>query len=232
MCYSTAFDRDLKALEHAYHRRMREESRRALMQRGEVDEATDPDRSILFQRTSAFARPFWPVISTAQPDVIDMYRWGFVPEHLRTEVEAKAYLKQYPSFNAVSEDLRTKRTFQEAWRKGQRCLIPVTAFFEWQHVPVPGRKTPDKVPFRIHTNDDVFSLGGLWTDTALGYRAYTVLTTHAGPLMARIHNTKQRQPVIIPKDMEALWLNAELPLDEVERMCAPVPDDNLNAVAA
>ena len=232
MCYSTAYDRELKAMERDYDRRMLEDSRRAYLHPDEIDEDVDPDRSILFKQTSAFARPFWPVISTADPRVIDVYRWGFVPAHVRTEEEAKAYLKDYPSYNAVSEEVDTKRTYKEAWNKGQRCLIPVTAFFEWQHVPVPGRKTPEKIPYRIHTKEPAFSLGGLWTDSGLGYKTFTILTTRANPLMERIHNTKKRQPVIIPKDMEEFWLSSTLPLDHVRLLCDPIPENELIAEAA
>lgn len=232
MCYSTAYERELKAMERDYNRRMLEDSRRAYLHPDELDENYDPDRSILFTQTSAFARPFWPVISTDRPDVIDLYRWGYVPEYIRTEEEAKAYLQKYTTFNAISEEVETKSTYQKAWAKGQRCLIPVTSFYEWKHVPVPGRKTPEKIKHEIKTKDPCFSLGGLWADTGLGYRVYTILTTRANPLMEVIHNTKKRQPVIIPKDMEEFWLSPTLPLDHVKVLCDPIPAEDMVAVAA
>ena len=232
MCYSTAYEKELEAMERDYNRRMLEDSRRAYLHPDELDENYDPDRSILFKQTSAFARPFWPVISSDRPDVIDMYRWGFFPPHIRTEEEAKVYIKDYPSFNAVSEDVETKRTFKDAWAKGQRCLIPVTSFFEWQNQEVPGRKTPNKIPYRIGTKEPSFSLGGLWADTGLGYRVYTILTTKANPLMDVIHNKKKRQPVIIPKDMEEFWLSRTLPLDHVKLLCDPIPEGEMVAEAA
>ncbi len=225
MCYTTTLDRTLKELERDLNRRARREAMAAFLPPADNGEFAFPE-------TSAFARPFWPVIATDRPDVIDLYRWGFVPKHLRTEEEAKEYLKKYTPFNAISEEVATKPSYKEAWAKGQRCLVPVTSFCEWQHVPVPGRKTPNKVKYRIGTKEEVFFLGGIWQDTALGYRVYTVLTTRANPLMGAIHNTKQRQPVIIPKDMEAFWLSTTLPLDHVMLLCDPIPETDMTAVAA
>ena len=37
-------------------------------------------------------------------------------------------------------------------------------------------------------------------------RTFSILTTEANPLMAKIHNSKRRMPVIIPKENEHEWL--------------------------
>lgn len=230
MCYSTTLDREIKALERDYNRRMLEDSRSAYLHPDEMD---DGDRSILFRKqTSAFARPYWPVVSSASSQTIDPFRWGFVPKHIASEDEAKEYLKQYPSFNAISEDVQTKATYREAWVKGQRCLIPVSSFTEWQHQPIPGKKAVNKIPYRIGTKEPTFSLGGLWTETALGYRTYTILTTKANPMMEVIHNTKKRMPVIIPRDMEEFWLSPTLGLDKAKWLCDPYPESEMVAEAA
>lgn len=230
MCYSTALEREEKALERDYNRRMLESSRAAYLHPDELDENYEPDRSILFKQTSAFARPYWPVISTANPTVIDVYRWGHLPAHIKSEEQAKDYLRKYSTFNAVSEEVATKSTYKAAWAKGQRCLVPVTSFYEWQHVPIPGRKTVKKVPYRIGTDQEVFSLAGIWEDSALGYRTYTILTTTANPLMAEIHNSKQRMPVIIPKALEETWLSAGLTPEEAKALCTPFPQEHMRAV--
>lgn len=231
MCYSTTLDRDARELERQFNRRLLEDSRAAYLH---SDEMEDGERSIMFRkRTSAFARPYWPVLSTADPTVFDAYRWGFFRKNIRSEEEAKAYIKEWPSFNAISEEVETKATYKDAWANGQRCLIPVTSFTEWQHVPVPGKKTPDKVPYNIRVkNEDIFLLGGIWQDTHLGYRTYTILTTKANPLMAVIHNTKKRQPVIIPHDMVEYWLSPTLDNDHAKLLCDAIPDRDMEAEAA
>ncbi len=230
MCYSTTLDREIRELERDMNRRMLEDSIKVYLH---PDEEADGDRSILFRkRTTAFARPFWPVVASDQSDVIAPYRWGFVPSWIRSEDEAKEYMKKYTPFNAISEEVATKASYKDAWAKGQRCLIPVSSFTEWQHVPVEGRKTPDKVPYNITTKEGIFCLGGLWQDTALGYRVYTILTTKANPKMEVIHNSKKRMPVIIPKDMEQFWLSPTLGLDQAKLLCDPYPEEEMNAEAA
>ena len=214
MCYSTSLDRDVKALEKAMHKRMLEESRRVDM----------PYQAELpLGRTSAFARPAWPVITTRDPDRISLLRWGFLPRFIRSEEEAKAFLKKAPTFNAISEEVATKRTFKNAFEKGQRCLIPVTSFYEWRHE---GKK---KVPYGIRLKDaDIFCLGGLW-EKGEAMDTYTVLTTRANALMAYIHNTKQRQPVIIPPEHYDAWLSPDLAPDQVKALCEPLPEERMAA---
>ena len=222
MCYSTTLDMELKDLERAMDRRMLAGSRTRQMH-------IDDDRSILFKRVSAFSRPFWPVVSNDRPDVIQMFRWGFFKKDIAAEDEATEWIKRWPSFNAISEEVEGKATYKEAWAKGQRCIIPVTTFTEWMHVPVEGKKTPLKVPYNIRINEPITLLGGLWQDTLLGYRIYTVLTTQSNALMTTIHNSKKRQPVIIPADMVQFWFSPTLPLDRIKQLCDPVHERDMLA---
>lgn len=215
MCYSTSLDRDTKALEKAMHKKMLEESRR-------IDMPYQPELPL--GQTSAFARPAWPVVTSRDPQHINVLRWGLLPRFVRTEEEAKEFLKKAPTFNAISEEVATKRTFKHAFESGQRCLIPVTSFYEWRHE---GRK---KIPYRIGVKGgDVFCLGGLW-EQHQGADTYTVLTTRANPLMAHIHNSKQRMPVIIPEARWDAWLSPHLSPVEVRQLCEPYPEEALDAV--
>lgn len=214
MCYSTSLDRDVKALERRMHKRMLEESRRVeLPQQMELP----------LEQTSAFARPLWPVVTSKEPQRITVQRWGLLPRYIRTDEEANDFLKKAPTFNAISEEVEAKRTFKQAFEKGQRCLIPVTSFYEWRHE---GKK---RIPYRIGVKGgDVFCLGGLW-ESGDGVDTYTVLTTRANPLMARIHNSKQRMPVIIPEAQWEAWLSPDLSPVEVKKLCEPLPDEELQA---
>ncbi len=215
MCYSTSLDRDVKALEKRMHKQMLEESR-------QVDA---PDQLVLpLEQTSAFVRPLWPVVSSKAPDRISIQRWGLLPKYVRSEEEAKAFLKKAPTFNAISEEVGAKRTFKHAFESGQRCLIPVTGFFEWRHE---GRR---KIPYRIGVKGgDVFCLGGLW-ESHQGVDTYTILTTRANPLMAHIHNSKQRMPVIVPEAQWEVWLSPDLSPEAVKQLCAPFPQEDMEAV--
>ena len=215
MCYSTSLDRDVKALEAAMHKRMIEESQRIEL---------PCQLELPIGQTSAFARPAWPVITSKDPQRISVLRWGLLPRFIRREEEAKEFLKKAPTFNAISEEVESKRTFKNAFEHGQRCLIPVTSFFEWRH------EGKQKVPYRIGVKGgEVFCVAGLW-ETGDGIDTYTVLTTRANALMAHIHNTKQRMPVIIPDEHHAAWLSPGLSPVEAKALCEPLPDDRMHAV--
>ncbi|HRH69860.1 MAG TPA: SOS response-associated peptidase [Flavobacteriales bacterium] len=214
MCYSTSLDRDVKTLEKRMHKRMLEEARRV---------AEAGDLQLPLGQTTAFARPLWPVVSSKAPDRISVLRWGLLPRHIHDEEEAKAFLKRTPTYNAISEEVGAKRTFMHAFEHGQRCLVPLTSFFEWRHE---GR---EKIPYRIGVNGgDVFCLGGLW-EIGRDVDTYTVLTTSANPLMAHIHNSKQRMPVIIAEAQWEAWLSPDLSPSEVKKLCEPFPAEALEA---
>jgi len=207
MCYSTALDANAKAIEARYGRQMLAETR------GELP----------FSKTSAFARPWWPVITAEEPNVIGWKQWGLVPHW--AAADPAAFLKKTPTFNAISEEAYEKRSFKAAMAAGHRCLIPVTAFYEWQHREVPGRKTPNKVPYEIGLiGEPLFSLGGIYDGDT-----YSILTRSAQTLMAQIHNTKKRQPVIIPRAFEGDWLSQKLTKDDVLRFCNGVEEIDLEA---
>ncbi|MBV6405578.1 MAG: SOS response-associated peptidase [Flavobacteriales bacterium] len=218
MCYSTTLDRELAVLEKRLNRRLID----AL--RPPAGSGHDVELLLPLARTSAFARPLWPVVSSKAMQRISVQRWGLLPKFIRTEEEAKDFLRKAPTFNAISEEVGTKRTFKHAFENGQRCLVPVTSFYEWRHE---GKK---KIPYRIGMKGgDVFCLGGLWEENA-GVDTYTILTTRANPLMAHIHNTKQRMPVIIPEVQWDAWLSPDLPPAEVMRLCEPLPEEAMEAV--
>ncbi len=126
-------------------------------------------------------------------------RWGLIPEFARGEAG------KYSTINARVETLRTSPAYRDAWRKGQRCLILATAFYEWQEV------AGGKQPYYIGCADqEVFAFAGLWDrSTPPGGEpvlSCTIITLPASPLMAGIHNSRQREPAILrPEDHEA-WL--------------------------
>jgi putative SOS response-associated peptidase YedK len=164
-----------------------------------------------------------PVITTGDPEHFTLMRWGFVPFFLTSKEEAFAF--RLKTLNCISEEMYDKRSFKEAAKNGQRCLIPVTGFYEWRWVDPEGKK---KIPYYISTrNAPVSSLAGLysrWKDKATDsyYYSYTILTTKANPFMEAIHNSKKRMPVIIPDAYKKDWLNPNLTKDDVLALCQPL----------
>ena len=56
-----------------------------------------------------------------------------------------------------------------------------------------------------------------------------MLTTDANGLMERIHNSKKRMPVILPKELEGRWLDEGLEKEEVLEMTGAYPEEKMTA---
>jgi putative SOS response-associated peptidase YedK len=161
------------------------------------------------------------VVTLEELEVIGAKRWGLVPKW--ASAAPATFLRKTPTFNAFSEYAYDKRSFKNTMESGRRCLIPVTAFFEWQQRNVPNRKTLKKVPYRIHLKDErIFCLGGIYENGT-----YSVLTRSAQTLMAEIHNSKKHQPVIIPRVFESDWLSASLNKQDVLHFCDSIEEHDL-----
>ncbi|HVO87504.1 MAG TPA: SOS response-associated peptidase [Casimicrobiaceae bacterium] len=146
---------------------------------------------------------------------IELRRWGFVPYWVE---DPKAVSN--PS-NAVSETAADKPFFRTAFRK-RRCIVPATAFFEWQVVPGEKRKAKVRI---ASAEGELLSLGGLYEYWQRGDEAiasYTILTTEPNTLMATVHT---RMPVIIGDAELDEWLAPDTGIDRVKAMCMPCPSE-------
>ncbi len=111
--------------------------------------------------------------------------------------------------NARSETVDKKPWFFSSLEKN-RCIIPVTGFYEWKDVE--GKK----IPFRFHMlPSNLFSLAGLYhfqqeTKTF----ECLILTMDANTSVRSIH---KRMPVILPDSWESYWLSphADIPLSQL-----------------
>lgn len=129
---------------------------------------------------------------------LDLLRWGLVPRWAQdTSIGMKA-------INARCETMATKPMFKAAFEK-RRCLVPMTAFYEWQ------RAGTKKVPHAFGlVSGDTMAIAGLWERwrSADGeiVRTFTVVT---GPPNDLVHPIHDRMPVILPPEAWALWLGEE-----------------------
>jgi putative SOS response-associated peptidase YedK len=110
------------------------------------------------------------------------------------------------SFNIPVETLASSADFRESWKRGRRCIIPALGFFEW-HV------NPDasEQPYYIHPDDqDVFGFAGLWAHSSADANGVTeccsIITLPANALISQIHNSGQRMPALLAREMRELWL--------------------------
>lgn len=133
----------------------------------------------------AFVRP-------KGPDALELVsaQWALIPGF------AKSPKLTYSTNNCRSETVATASTFRDAWRRGQRCVIP--SLFFWEPCWESGRNEW----WRFGRSDgEVFALAGIWnawTDKGTGEIAesYTMLTQNADahPLMRRMHKPDPALP--------------------------------------
>ncbi|MBR6028768.1 MAG: SOS response-associated peptidase [Clostridia bacterium] len=99
--------------------------------------------------------------------------------------------------NARSETAAARPLFRESLRN-RRCLIPASAYFEWDHRVRPAPK------YRFFLPDSpCFSLAGLYR-VDMGERpVFTVLTREPTPALAAFHD---RMPLILRPEDEDAWL--------------------------
>lgn len=130
-------------------------------------------------------------------------RWGFVPYWAGGKAPERA-----ATINARIETLRSNKFFRDAWRRGQRCLVPVLGFYEWQAQPPDWQTT---VPFHIKLADrELFFLAGLWDRSVAAdgkvIESVAVITMPANRLLQDIHNSKKAQGsrALLPEDQRRM----------------------------
>lgn len=170
-----------------------------------------------------------PVLTIERKKELLPVMWGLIPASVKTVQTAKEL--RVRTLNCRSEEMYSTSAFAPSAKAGLRCLIPATGFFEWRwDNPT---KAKYKTPFIIKAKDQpIFSIGGIYThwfnpDRSEEQLTYSVLTTASNPGMSYVHNSKLRQPVIIPKQYERDWLNDTLTEDDVLALCKSMPDDFL-----
>lgn len=149
-----------------------------------------------------------------------MARWGLIPWW------AKGVAPKYLTINARFETLKTTPAFRDAWSRGQRCIVPVLGFYEWQ------LRVSGKQPFYIQLNDqEVFGLAGLWDrsrpEDGDSIYSCTVITMPANELMSEIHD-KQRMPAILRAEDHGTWLEGSN--EDAFELLKPYPSEAMVAV--
>lgn len=177
---------------------------------------------------NGFDYPKWPVVTAQAPRRIQFFNWGLVPHWVKTEAEAEEMRPL--TLNAKVETLTQKPSFKYALQNAQRCLIPSTGFFEWQTV------NKQKYPYYIKLrNQPIFAMAGVWESWVNPAHAddvwntFSIITTEANPLMAKIHNTKQRMPLILLPGTETIWLQNNLSTAALKEIAKPLDDSLMEA---
>ena len=186
----------------------------------------DPDKYRPSYYYHAFGLPSLPAVCSSEPSEIRLLKWGLIPSWTRSIDQAN--IIRYKTFNARSESIDTKSSFSSAFA-AKRCIIPVKGFFEWQHVG------NEKIPWYIYQSEnEVLSIAGIyddWIENSTGevFSTFSIVTTDANDLMARIHNSGKRMPVILNNSSEARWLDLSVTKEDALRLLIPCPSDILKA---
>lgn len=160
-----------------------------------------------------------PVIHGAAPDGREaaMMRWGFPPP------------------GSVKRPVTNVRNLDSPyWRNwlaqpAQRCLIPATAFCEYEGET--GAKRKRWFTVTDDTPDGLFAFAGIWRDWSGtrgkeegDFRLFSMLTTEPNALVAPIH--PKAMPVILDgPEAWSGWLTD--PWDRARTLVAPFPADRM-----
>jgi putative SOS response-associated peptidase YedK len=177
---------------------------------------------------SAFAHPQIIVYKNEAPVDPVLSTWGLVPGWAE---EPKAIWNK--TLNARGETIFEKASFKKSAEE-KRCLIPAVGFYEYRDFK--GKK----YPYYITRKDgEPLYFAGLWNDyqhreTGELISTFSIVTTRANPLMAKIHNkpkfsNEPRMPVIFPENMTDEWLKP-LSRKEIQELALyQFPDSELDA---
>ena len=174
---------------------------------------------------SAFTSNNLPIITQDKQTEVQLASWGLIPHWAKTINQAEDIRQK--TVNARSETIFKKPSFRHAASKNH-CLVIADGFFEWREV------NQRKYPYYIRLkNQEPFAMAGLWEpwtnpDTDEMMITYTIITTDANPLMAKIHNTKKRMPVILPDGFDKLWLNT-FEKDKAGQLLVPFEQGKMEA---
>lgn len=138
-------------------------------------------------------------------------QWGLVPHWVKSASDAK--LRAPKLVNANSETVSTTRAFHDAWIKGQRCIVPMAAFFEDDYRE--GKARPTRIS-RI--DGQPMGAAGLWAswtgadgETILSFALLT-MNANNHPLLRRYQQpgSEKRMPVILNEGAYGAWLTVRM----------------------
>lgn len=192
MCFSIAAKRATQLERYRHWNKLNQPNRKV-----EIADLED------FNYVSAFDYPKVAVYTNEAPYLPKVSSWGLIPSWSTDErIRSK-------TLNARGETIFEKPSFRESAENG-RCLLYLDGFFEYHHHR--GKSYPY---FVFHRDESPLVVAGLWSEwpgPAGGEARHTfsIVTTTANPLMARIHNNPKlnepRMPLILPEQYADEWL--------------------------
>lgn len=206
MCYSIEQRKPLKQLEFSF-------KVKAFIRNGNSQD------NFQFYHGNGFSHPEVAVIPQENPKFITPLKWGLVP-HWESRENYEEYYKssiQYGSgLNAKSEKLFTSDMYSGSSML-RRCIVPLTGLHEPHHTETKIGGKPFIVPFRFARKDDGFmNVAGIYDFTNDGMATFSILTKKATALFSKIHNKKNRRPVILHDSDIEKWLDTSSTREEIQ----------------
>ena len=136
-------------------------------------------------------------------------QFGLVPQWVKSASDAK--LRSTKMVNARSETVTTSNNFRDTWLAGQRCIVPMIAFFEddWRS----GKAVPTRITRVDGKPMGVAGIWERWAKDGTEIISFTLLTVNANS-HALLHRYQQngnekRMPVILGEGAYDAWLNTK-----------------------
>jgi len=225
MCY------DIKASLEAQLKRARQYNDEIAIQ--EIEQKLAPLTDLPIHHATGFQHPRLFIYTDAAPYEPVVATWGLVPHWVKDRIQLKKIWNN--TLNARGETIFEKPAFRTSARY-YRCIIYVDGFYEHHHFK---GKT---YPYFVHKKDaNPIAFAGLWNkwnDPVTGelLSTFSIVTTGANPMMAKIHNNPKlqgpRMPVILPEGMEDKWLISiedDVDIKAIQELIRSYPEEELEA---
>jgi putative SOS response-associated peptidase YedK len=155
----------------------------------------------------------------------DEYRLKIMKWAIRSKVydpskqklpEPERYIER-DIFNSRIETIKKSYDWKQLFNNN-RCIIPMTAFYEW--IPVQGKKIPQRI---FIDEEDLFFAGGIYTPGDLrNETGASIITCDPNVFMKPVHN---RMPVLF-ESTELAFNFLTSPKEAAIEMCQPL-DNNI-----
>ena len=146
-------------------------------------------------------------IAAMRQDQCEAMRWGMIAPW------ANEFDSKYPTHNARIETVESKPTFRNAWQKQQRCLIPITGYYEWT-----GKKGSKTKWYITDKDTDGLVVAGLWESWRYDELSTTMITREANDFMSKVHH---RMLVYLTPEQGRSWMAGEMTKADAENLELP-----------
>lgn len=183
-----------------------------------------------YYHVSGFAHPRLIIYTHEEPFTPIIATWGLIPFWVKDNAQKIKLWNN--TLNARGESIFEKPSFRNS-ANSKRCLLLIDGFYEHHH------QNGKTYPYFITRKDkEPLTIAGLWDEwldkeTGEIIKSFSIVTTKANELMAKIHNNPKlrepRMPLIVSNDIEDSWLNSTTNKDDIIKLIQPYPTIELTA---